>query len=201
MARTSEDKRDEILKAAIELVLEKGIADITMADVAARAEVSKGLVTYHFQTKETLFTQAWQQALRRLSDEVTEAVGDIEGTARLEGIYRASFRREEKEGLPWGFWLEYWALAARSPSLRNHHNEMVASMRESITRYLRAGMLAGDIRQDINPSIIAVIYHSLIYGLAVGVQLDAGEMTNAKAYEAGQAFLALLRPPSVSRQE
>lgn len=55
-----------ILDTAARCVAERGAAELSLADVAAAAGVSKGLIHYHFQDKETL--------LARLVGELAEGI-------------------------------------------------------------------------------------------------------------------------------
>lgn len=60
--KTSEHPRrvaaDRILRAAVRRVVVSGVADLTMQQVAEEADVSKGLIHYHFHDKETLLARA-----------------------------------------------------------------------------------------------------------------------------------------------
>ncbi|MGI8496203.1 MAG: TetR/AcrR family transcriptional regulator [Gemmatimonadaceae bacterium] len=49
---------DRILRAAVRRVVISGVADLTMQQVADEADVSKGLIHYHFHDKETLLARA-----------------------------------------------------------------------------------------------------------------------------------------------
>ena len=47
-----------MLRAALEVISERGFADTRIADVAERAGVSPALVIYYFKTKDQLLTEA-----------------------------------------------------------------------------------------------------------------------------------------------
>ncbi|MEX0690646.1 MAG: TetR family transcriptional regulator [Gemmatimonadales bacterium] len=49
--------RDKILSSAIDLRLKSGHQDITVETVAEKAKCAKGLVAYHFKTKDRLFNE------------------------------------------------------------------------------------------------------------------------------------------------
>lgn len=53
-ARTAERKRGEILKAGLKVFAEKGFHGATMDDIALELEATKGLLYYHFKTKEEI---------------------------------------------------------------------------------------------------------------------------------------------------
>lgn len=50
-------RREQILQAALELVLEQGHASVTVQMVAARVGITDAAVFYHFRTKEHLFVE------------------------------------------------------------------------------------------------------------------------------------------------
>jgi AcrR family transcriptional regulator len=51
----SQESRDDILKAAMQLFAGRGFHETSMAEVAREAKVSKALIFWHFKTKEELF--------------------------------------------------------------------------------------------------------------------------------------------------
>ena len=63
--RTQEERRAEtsgrLLKATIDLLLQKGYSQFRIADAAARAKVSRGGQTHHFATKNDLIEAAIDQ--------------------------------------------------------------------------------------------------------------------------------------------
>lgn len=53
----AEETRQKILKAALDVFVEKGYERTTFEDVAARIKLSKGAVYWHFKSKPDLFTE------------------------------------------------------------------------------------------------------------------------------------------------
>ena len=66
MLRPNVDQRkSEILEAAVQVIIEVGFTEMTVADVAKVAGVSTALVHYHFSSKVDLITAAVRRRLRR----------------------------------------------------------------------------------------------------------------------------------------
>jgi TetR/AcrR family transcriptional regulator len=59
----SQDSRDEILKAAMQLFANRGFHETSMSEVAREARVSKALIFWHFKTKEELFVAVLNRLL------------------------------------------------------------------------------------------------------------------------------------------
>jgi AcrR family transcriptional regulator len=79
--RVRDERREAIFRAARVVFGRKGLAAAKMADVAAAAGVSYGLVYHYFPGKEALFVALVQEA--------------VDGALRVTGYAR------EREGTPW----------------------------------------------------------------------------------------------------
>jgi TetR/AcrR family transcriptional regulator len=65
-----EETRNKIIKAAISAISESGFDGTSTRAIANRAEVSQGLLSYHFKTKELL----WRAAADYLFSTQTESI-------------------------------------------------------------------------------------------------------------------------------
>ena len=105
--------KEAILGAAIEVVVLHGLNNWTVEEVANRAHCAKGLVNYHYRSKNDLLIQAAEtlrddRAARRL------AAVQASGTAALDRLW--STLVQELESGWFGAWLSF--LASDGP-LRN----------------------------------------------------------------------------------
>ncbi|HEY7461911.1 MAG TPA: TetR family transcriptional regulator, partial [Gemmatimonadota bacterium] len=69
------DRKEQILNAALRTAARDGLEGLTIRNVAAEAELSSGLVLFHFNTKDALLTAALDvlletTAVLRIDDEV-----------------------------------------------------------------------------------------------------------------------------------
>ena len=55
---TADSRREQMLRAALEVIAERGYADTRIADVAERIGISPALVIYYFKTKDQLLTES-----------------------------------------------------------------------------------------------------------------------------------------------
>jgi AcrR family transcriptional regulator len=53
-----EQRREQMLRAALDVIVERGYADTRIADVAERTGTSPALVIYYFKTRDQLLTEA-----------------------------------------------------------------------------------------------------------------------------------------------
>ena len=111
MARRKVDvRREEILRATVDEVTERGFASTRVADVAHRLGISTGLVFYHFESKGALLAQALAYAAERDLDRLdAAAAGPGSATRRLAlnlGLYGP-----EGSTKGWSLCIDAWASA------------------------------------------------------------------------------------------
>jgi AcrR family transcriptional regulator len=89
--RLSEDvRRAQILNATIAVIADVGYENASLARIAERAQVSKGLVSHHFTDKDRLMEAVVTTTLTALRDAVAASV-DV--TAPVPEVIRAAIHR------------------------------------------------------------------------------------------------------------
>jgi TetR/AcrR family transcriptional regulator, cholesterol catabolism regulator len=75
--RRAERKRAEILRAGLKVFAEKGFNAATMDDIALELEATKGLLYYHFETKEDLLREILERnELTAGFERILDGIGD-----------------------------------------------------------------------------------------------------------------------------
>lgn len=73
------DKRDEIVRAALELIAEHGFHGAPMASIADRAGVGAGTIYRYFENKDVLITELYRELEERIYPVITEWIFGGEG--------------------------------------------------------------------------------------------------------------------------
>lgn len=89
--KKSAETRAKILEAALELFREKGFAETSMREVAARAKVATGLAYYYFASKDAIVLAFYQQAKDDLGPLLETAQKGRKLEARLAAMIRVKF--------------------------------------------------------------------------------------------------------------
>ena len=129
-----------MLRAALEVIVERGYADTRIADVAERTGTSPALVIYYFKTRDQLLTEAirysedtwYAEYLRRMEEIPTAA----ERLAELIAMICLPDNPEPRSY--WLLWLDFWAQSPRSPGVAAVRQKSDERWRETI-RSDRAG--------------------------------------------------------------
>ena len=111
------ERREILVRAAIDVIAEKGLSGTRVADIGERAGMSAGHVLYYFDGKGQIFTRAWRTVEEDLRAEVREAFESRRGARdRWEWLVR--------QAAPNGpgdprilLWMEGWERAPRDPEV------------------------------------------------------------------------------------
>lgn len=163
--RHAADRRAEILDATIEQIVDRGLADVRVEDVAEACGVSRALVFYHFATKESLVAQAFDRAAQRDLDALERSVaGARTHTAALARVLR---QYGPTAGSPaWRLWIDAWAAALHEPEIRAVSRGLDRRWKAVLVGVLSAGAQAGEFRCS-DPSATAWRVTALVDGLTV----------------------------------
>ncbi|MET8566001.1 TetR family transcriptional regulator C-terminal domain-containing protein [Streptomyces flaveolus] len=175
------ERREELLRAAIEQIEARGVAAVRIADVAAALGVSNALVLYHFSTKEKLVAAAFTYAaeddlarLRKLLDRRTTAL------RRLRAAVRWYAPTGQAKG--WRLWIEGWAVSLREPALREVVRELDEQWKAAIAGVIAEGVAAGEFA-CADPTGTALRLTALLDGLAVQLTSYPGAVPRSRAQE------------------
>jgi AcrR family transcriptional regulator len=188
----ADQRRVQMLQAALEVISERGYAETRIADVAERAGVSPALVIYYFKTKEQLLTDAI-----RYYDDHWYAVAQ----SRIASLATAAARLQEyvamaclagadpRPGSSWQLWLDVWAQAARNDTVAAVRQKSDERWRGAIAELVREGQGAGEFRK-IDADDFAVYLSALLDGLTVQVALDDPVVDSTRAFDLTMHFVA-----------
>ncbi len=117
--RTSarERRREQLIAATITAIAHRGLSRVTISDVAEIADVSHGLLIFHFQSKENLLAET----LRSMSDAHRKAWEDAlrqappSPAARLDALIRAEFSTESQSPESLTAWCAFWGETPNRP--------------------------------------------------------------------------------------
>jgi len=185
-----DQRRLEILDAACAVVLERGLANLRVADVADALGVSTGLIHYHFASKDDLLAATLRHAaeadILRLEKSVASSVDPISRFDRVLREYLPSPRGDQT----WLLWIDTWAAGLRNPVVRDISEELDEAWVRVLEGVIVAGVDAGVFTSD-DPRAAAWRLACLLDGLGLQVVLHTGTMKRSHMLEHARTAAAL----------
>jgi AcrR family transcriptional regulator len=143
--------RERILQAALALLAEGGVHQLTQPRVARAAGVRQSHLTYYFPTRADLLQAVARRSIDRLAGQLAHAT-----PGALPGQVAAGAADKRRSRIMLGL----VAAADRDPKIKRRMRRFVAELRARMTPVLGAAGLATD------PASVA-FFHSVIVGCAV----------------------------------
>ena len=92
MTKKVTDKRQAVLDAALELIVEFGFHGAAMSKVAKRAGVSAGIIYHYFKNKDDLISQLYIEVKQRVAKALMKTLNtDLPLRTQIQGICREMF--------------------------------------------------------------------------------------------------------------
>jgi len=185
-------RREQMLRAALEVIVERGYADTRIADVAERTGTSPALVIYYFKTRDHLLTEAirysedsWYAENLRRMEQIPTAAGRL---AELVAMICLPGTDPEPRSY-WLLWLDLWAFSPRSPGLAAVRKKSDERWWEAIRSIVLAGQEAGEFA-SVDADDFTITLAGLLDGLAVQIALEDLAVPPQRAYDLAMRFAA-----------
>ncbi len=160
-----EIRKNQIIEAAIKTISEKGVSNVTMADIAKRAKLSKGGLAHYFQTKEQLFNFVFKVFFERIFQTSRENMDKFEEPLDKILSFEWLFNADDeyrKQGYPILF--DFMSLAVHNNNYKILFYEWVENWVEMLKAALEDGVNKGvfkDIEPDSTARTISAIYQGI----------------------------------------
>ncbi|MFO3904821.1 TetR family transcriptional regulator [Enterobacter hormaechei] len=158
---SKDERREEILQAAMRVALSEGFTGMTVRRIASEAKVATGQVHHHFASAGELKSQAFIRLIRDLLD--AEVVGEnASWRARLHAMVGSNDRSFE----PYiRLWREAQLLATRDAEIKGAYVLTMEMWHQETVAIIRAGEEANAFRLKDSAENIAWRLIGLVCGL------------------------------------
>ena len=187
----NEARRIEMLRAAAELICERGFGDTRIADVAKRAGVSSALVIYYFGTRDRLLVDALRFSEESFYEAAEKMLAEVTSLReRLSLLIKWTCVPEADNEIPgaWGLWFDLWAQAFRHDEVRAGRVELDARWRRMIVDAIKSAEASDELDVEVDARLFALEFSALLDGLSIQVALDDPEVDSDLAYKLAMRF-------------
>lgn len=157
MPKDSSSTRSAILAAAVETLRRGGVEAFTLDAVAQRAGVVKGLVLYHYASRNGLLKTAAAQVAQARTGAIARVLSSGSGTAALDACWD-ELRRQAEDGTARA-WLSLCAAGLIDRSANNGGFEETAqdAVIDGCAAALASGVPLADVRDAYDALWLALL--------------------------------------------
>ncbi len=168
-----EEKKGEILKAAMKVFAQRGVVKTKMVDIATASGIGKGTIYEYFRSKEDIFAEAFQLIFQGTEEKLGEILQeDLEPEEKLKLILTVSLEEFLGDNGEFaGIMMAFWSEGVRNKDERINEiidlKEIYAQYRALIAEILEEGIGKGQFRK-VDP----FLYSSALIGAMDGILLQ-----------------------------
>lgn len=196
---SKETRRQQLIEATIDSLAKRGYSDTTLADVADGAGLSRGIVNFHFESKENLliatlqfmseeYGDHWNSALEKAGPHVAN---------RMWAIVHADFDRKICTKRKLAAWCAFWGEAKSRPTYQALCGARDVKYQETVISLCAELKAEGGYSYDPEPMALSVC--AMLEGLWLRLMMGDGT-TREKALEAAIAFVVTAFPKHLTLQ-
>ena len=155
-------RKEQIVEAAMSLIAAHGVRRVSMSALARRVGLVPSALYRHFKNKEQILEATMQLVRRRMGDNLKE-VCDLSPNAleRLELLLRRVIKMvRELQAMPRIVFSE--GMSRDHPERKAQAFEFLKGMLGEIENIMRQGQKRGEIRSDLDPRALAVMFWGMI---------------------------------------
>jgi TetR/AcrR family transcriptional regulator, transcriptional repressor of bet genes len=186
-----EERRQQLIEAAIRCIANRGLGETTIATVAQEAGLSQGIINLHFQSKDGLLTET----LRYLADEYRNAItaaaelGEKSPAAGLQAVVDLCFKRSICSREKLAVWFAFWGERKFRPTYRRICAARDKASDDSVRTMCTALCAQGDY-SDVDPKLVADGLSALTDGLWLDLLVRPESMNRELALRITRSYLA-----------
>jgi len=176
--KTTKINREKILLTATRLVKERGVANISLADISKAVKISKGTLYYYYPSKSDLVFDITEQSMNHMTRKIIDWVEKSREAKAPEDILKVVFDTILKARSRGQIHLYIIQEALMDESLRKRFCEEYAKWRKMIEEGLNRILPEGKNNSGLARIILVTIYGLLLQTLIGAERAPLDEITS-----------------------
>ncbi|MCR9219085.1 MAG: TetR family transcriptional regulator C-terminal domain-containing protein [Alphaproteobacteria bacterium] len=190
----SAQRRRQLIEATIAVIARQGLVGLRVADVAAAAGLSYGVVSFYFKSKERLLLATLDHLAAEYEAAAAEAAAAAGPSAvdQLAAVLELDFSDRIAAPEKIAAWTAFWSESRATPAFRKRCVELQDGFVALSRRLLHDALAESGRRADVDR--LAAGLNHLVTGLWVELQLRGAKADREEAKRVCRAYLDALFP-------
>jgi AcrR family transcriptional regulator len=179
--------------AARQIVAEQGLSALTFNTLEERLSFTRGVVTYHFKSKDEIVKAVFSSAVDDIDATVKAKVAAGATLAeKIRAIIQGNVRGFVDRPEAGRILLSFWGRLSGDEEARRLNAELYIRYRGRCARLLKGALAAGEVK-DVDPAPMASLLVGIVLGIAMQHYFDPGSIdVDAAIEEATRTVLGRL---------
>ncbi|MGI9464633.1 MAG: TetR family transcriptional regulator C-terminal domain-containing protein [Aestuariivirgaceae bacterium] len=197
---SKEVRRRQLIEATIEVLAKRGFADLTLAEVSDRAGLSRGIVNFHFESKDKLLIETLRSMAQTYRAHWQSAVAGAGPCAveKMWALIAADFDKAVCNRKYIAAWSVFRAEAKSRPLYRAICGDHDAAFQQVLADMM--AQIAADDGSECDSGQLALGLDCLLEGLWLQILMQPGQLSRGQAHACAVEHLVALFPAQFTRR-
>lgn len=179
-----------ILMAVLQIIAERGLDELTLAEAGERAGYSRALPAHYFESKEVALVALCSFVVKRYFQGMQRHAAGREGLEGLLDRIRYSFDDAPKDPQTLRAFHTILGAAHGKPELAKSFAKLISESRAAFAGFISAGIARGEIRSGATPEVEAIW---ILAGLMGVMNHWLNDAQGTPLNKVGEAFIGSVR--------
>ena len=159
-------RKEQILDAALHVIVQNGYHQSRMDDIVSTSGLSKGAIYWYYKSKKDVYLDLVNHWVVRYSNSLIKLTQkNISSSEQLKNLFETFFHQFEKDPIVFKALLEFWSLAGRDAEFNIKLEKVTYNFIQYIESIIKKGVESGEFKQ-VNPNIAAMSIMVVIEGIS-----------------------------------
>ncbi len=174
-------RKEQILSAALEVIVQKGYEKSRMDDIVQVSNLSKGAIYWYYKSKKDVYLSLVNLWVNRYSAVLNHMNADEKpASQQLQDLFQYFINQYENDPNVFKALLEFWSMAGRDADFKQKVNRVYNEFLELIKGILTNGVKSGEFKSiDIDIAALSIMVN--IEGIMWFTIFEAGDI-DARSY-------------------
>ena len=179
---STQDRREQIMQAAIACFAKRGFHQASMHDISAEAGISVGLIYRYFENKEAVISAMADRHKEEISEMLERARQAPTLLESLEILFTAHCCENEPRVIS-AFVVDLYAEASRNSRIANLVLDVLQTAMDGVTELIARAPEAQNTTHGLSPAEVAELIFAVARGMLMFDVLRPQQMTAAERRE------------------
>tara|TARA_Y100000034_G_scaffold22447_1_gene25921 strand:+ start:306 stop:911 length:606 start_codon:yes stop_codon:yes gene_type:complete len=149
-------RKEQIMSAALSVVVAKGYDQSRMDDIVKKSQLSKGAIYWYYKSKEEVYLSLVDYWFVQYSSGVVDTLKQQESASdQLKALFDFFIEQFDKNPTTFKLLVEFWRLAGLNPDFNAKLQQIYSDFLEYIIEIIKVGVANGEFK-NVEPRITAL---------------------------------------------
>tara|TARA_Y100000590_G_C15705571_1_gene1008449 strand:+ start:501 stop:1106 length:606 start_codon:yes stop_codon:yes gene_type:complete len=149
-------RKEQIMSAALSVVVAKGYDQSRMDDIVEKSQLSKGAIYWYYKSKKEVYLSLVDYWFIQYSSGVVDTLQQQNSASdKLKALFEFFIEQFDKNPAAFKLLVEFWRLAGLNPDFNTKLQQVYSDFLEYIIEIIKVGIANGEFK-NVEPRITAL---------------------------------------------